>query len=47
MIMSSAAQLTGVTHRYAGVMALDDVDLDVPAGCMTGLIGPDGVGKSM
>jgi ribosome-dependent ATPase len=26
--------------------ALDAVSLDVPAGCMVGLIGPDGVGKS-
>jgi ribosome-dependent ATPase len=28
------------------VRALSDVGLDIPAGCMAGLIGPDGVGKS-
>ena len=28
------------------MLALDDVTLDVPAGRMVGLIGPDGVGKS-
>ena len=32
--------------RYRGKVALQGVDLELPAGCMTGLIGPDGVGKS-
>jgi len=41
-----AAQLDGVTHRYGKVIALDAVTLTLPAGCMVGLIGPDGVGKS-
>ena len=27
-------------------VALDDLTLDIPAGCMAGMIGPDGVGKS-
>ena len=27
-------------------ISLDGVSLDVPSGCMVGLIGPDGVGKS-
>jgi ribosome-dependent ATPase len=40
------ARLSGVSLRYAGKAALDDISLDVPAGCMAGLIGPDGVGKS-
>ena len=42
----SIAWLEHVTQRYGKVLALDDVDLDLPAGCMVGLIGPDGVGKS-
>jgi ribosome-dependent ATPase len=41
-----AARLEGVTQRYGKVAALDAVTLDIPAGCMVGLIGPDGVGKS-
>ncbi len=41
-----AAALEGVSHRYGKVLALDDVTLDLPAGQMIGLIGPDGVGKS-
>lgn len=45
--MSEAAiALAGVSHRYGKTVALDGVDLAVPAGCMAGLIGPDGVGKS-
>ena len=39
-------RLGGVSHRYGRVAALSDVSLDVPAGCVVGLIGPDGVGKS-
>jgi ribosome-dependent ATPase len=31
---------------YGAVRALDKIALDIPAGCMVGLIGPDGVGKS-
>ncbi|TAJ27404.1 ribosome-associated ATPase/putative transporter RbbA [Bosea sp. (in: a-proteobacteria)] len=41
-----AASLAGVTHRYGKVTALDALTLDIPAGRMIGVIGPDGVGKS-
>ena len=40
------ARLAGVSLRYGKTLALDAVNLEVPAGCMVGLIGPDGVGKS-
>ena len=48
MIEGSAAiaSLADVTHLYGKVAALDAVTLALPAGCMVGLIGPDGVGKS-
>jgi ribosome-dependent ATPase len=36
----------GVAHHYGKTVALDTIDIAVPAGCMAGLIGPDGVGKS-
>jgi ribosome-dependent ATPase len=35
-----------VTHRYKKVVALDGISLDIPAGIMVGIVGPDGVGKS-
>ena len=38
--------LTGVSQRYGATVALEDIDLEVPAARMVGLIGPDGVGKS-
>lgn len=40
------ARLQRVALRYGKTVALDAVSLDIPAGCMVGLIGPDGVGKS-
>ena len=40
------ARLQGVSLRYKKTTALDAVTLDIPAGRMVGLIGPDGVGKS-
>ncbi|MDE2585556.1 MAG: ABC transporter ATP-binding protein, partial [Betaproteobacteria bacterium] len=40
------ARLQDVGLRYGAVVALAEVSLELPAGCMVGLIGPDGVGKS-
>ena len=43
---ASVARIENVTQRYGKMVALDAVTIDLPAGCMVGLIGPDGVGKS-
>jgi len=40
------ARLSGITLTYGKTVALDHVTLNIPAGRMVGLIGPDGVGKS-
>jgi ribosome-dependent ATPase len=40
------ARLGEVAHVYGVTAALAGVSLEIPAGCMAGLIGPDGVGKS-
>jgi ribosome-dependent ATPase len=43
---SPVAQIENITQRYGRMVALEDVTINLPAGCMVGLIGPDGVGKS-
>ena len=40
------AELNGVSHRYADLHALDDIDLRLEAGRVTALLGPNGAGKS-
>ena len=45
-LRTGVACVEGVTQAYGKVAALDAVTLAIPAGCMVGLIGPDGVGKS-
>ncbi|MDR7022501.1 ribosome-associated ATPase/putative transporter RbbA [Pseudomonas peli] len=40
------AQLQDVSLQYGKTCALKAVSLEIPAQCMVGLIGPDGVGKS-
>jgi ribosome-dependent ATPase len=46
MTDSVIAKIDHVSHRYGTSIALDDVTIDIPAGRMIGVIGPDGVGKS-
>jgi len=36
----------GVTRRFGGLVALDNIDLDVPAGVVQAIIGPNGSGKT-
>ena len=43
---SPVARLRDIGLRYGKTRALGGVSLDIPAGCMAGFIGPDGVGKS-
>jgi ABC-2 type transport system ATP-binding protein len=42
-----ALRIRGLTKRYGdGTLALDGLDLDVPAGSFFGLLGPNGAGKT-
>ena len=41
-----AVRARGLTKRFGPVLALDDLNLDVPAGSVFGLLGPNGAGKT-
>jgi len=44
--MSALLEIAGVGKRFGGFVALDGIEIDVPAGERLGLIGPNGSGKS-
>jgi branched-chain amino acid transport system ATP-binding protein len=44
--VSAVLQLEGVTRRYGGVCAVEDVSLEVEAGERHAVIGPNGAGKT-
>jgi ABC-2 type transport system ATP-binding protein len=44
--MSDAIEVNGVSKRFGEVVALDGLDLTVPAGTVFGLLGPNGAGKT-
>lgn len=39
-------ELRGVTKRFGGLVAVDNVDLDIEEGEIRGIIGPNGAGKT-
>lgn len=44
--MSYAIRAEGLVKRYGDMVALDGVDLEVPAGKVIGVLGPNGAGKT-
>lgn len=41
-----AVQLSGLTKRFGDHVAVDAIDLTIPAGIFFGIVGPNGAGKS-
>jgi len=44
--MSFVIDAQGLTKRYKRTIAVDNIDLQIPAGRIVGLIGPNGAGKT-
>ncbi|HET6499141.1 MAG TPA: ATP-binding cassette domain-containing protein [Amycolatopsis sp.] len=44
--MTAAIRCVGLRHSFGDHVAVDDVDLEIPAGGAFGLLGPNGAGKT-
>lgn len=44
--MNNIISARGLTKRFGRTLAVDHIDLDIPAGRIVGLIGPNGAGKT-
>jgi branched-chain amino acid transport system ATP-binding protein len=45
-VSTALLQVDGVTRRFGGLMAVNEVSFDVPRGQIVSVIGPNGAGKS-
>jgi len=42
----AALSVRGLSKRFGGIVAVDSVDLEIPAGTFYGFVGPNGAGKT-
>jgi ABC-type Fe3+/spermidine/putrescine transport system ATPase subunit len=46
-VRNGVLQIAGLTKRYAGALALDDVNVNIPQDCYVSLLGASGSGKTV
>jgi ABC-type multidrug transport system ATPase subunit len=44
--MQPVLSIQGISKRYGSIQALNNVSFDVPQGCVFGILGPNGSGKT-
>src|SRR5215203_1597063 len=44
--MDSALSIRGLTKRFGGLVAVDDISVEFPKGLLNAVIGPNGAGKT-
>jgi ABC-2 type transport system ATP-binding protein len=44
--MTSVLKLTNVTKRFGKFVAVDDLSVEIPQGCIYGFLGQNGAGKT-
>ena len=44
--MTARLEIRGVSKRFAGLLAIDNVSLHFPPSCLSAIIGPNGAGKT-
>lgn len=44
--MTALLEVSGLTRRFGGLVAINDVSMSIKSGEIRGLIGPNGAGKT-
>lgn len=44
--MSNIVEISNLTYKYEGTLALENINIEIPNGAFLGIVGPNGSGKS-